>query len=289
MDRKGRSASLSVHDAPGGSVVDRRRQAVRLAGGQRGLVTHDQLLALGFHPRAIARAVRNGWLHPLHRGVYLVGHAVPPPLALELAALFYCGPTAALSHMTAAILWRILPSRSGPVELTVPDRRCRPRPTLRPHFASLPDQDVTTRQGLRLTTPARTLKDLRAALDLASLERVRDEAEVLGLVAPRTDRPGITRSEAERRLHTLLRRAGLPPTKTNTIVNGHEVDVLYAGAKLILEVDGYAFHRTRRAFERDRRRDAELIAAGYRVMRITWRQLTDEPEALIARVARSLP
>lgn len=102
------------------------------------------------------------------------------------------------------------------------------------------------------------------------------------------DGPSVTRSEAERRLLALLRRAQLKPSATNTKLAGHEVDVLFADQRLVVEVDGYAFHRTRAAFERDRRRDADLAAAGFRVVRVTWRALTNEPEAVLARLAGAL-
>jgi very-short-patch-repair endonuclease len=274
------------------SAVDSSARSIAsIAGRQRGVVTRSQLRQAGLSEAAISRQLGSGRLHLLHRGVYLVGHAVPPPLARELAALLACGPTAALSHQTAAAFWRILPSPDPTtVHVTVPDRRCRPRPGLRTHAHKLDPADTTTRHGLRLTTPARTLQDLTPLLDPAALERATNEAQVLGLQVPhRTDTPGLTRSEAERRLLDLLRRAGLPPTATNAKVAGHEVDVLYEEERLIVEVDGYAFHRTRAAFERDRRRDADLVAAGCRVMRVTWRQLCDEREALVVRLARSLP
>jgi very-short-patch-repair endonuclease len=74
----------------------------------------------------------------------------------------------------------------------------------------------------------------------------------------------------------------------NARVNHYEVDFLWREQRLIVEVDGYAYHGTRAAFERDRARDADLQARGYRVMRVTWRQLVDEPEALIARIAQAL-
>lgn len=96
------------------------------------------------------------------------------------------------------------------------------------------------------------------------------------------------RSEAERALLALLRRARLPPSATNVRVAGHEVDVLYRDQRLVVEMDGYAFHGTRAAFERDRRRDADLAAAGFRVVRVTWHQLTREPEALVAALAAAL-
>jgi very-short-patch-repair endonuclease len=263
--------------------------SARIAAKQRGLATRAQLRRGGLSDAAISRSIKAGRLHPLHRGVYLVGHAVPPPLALELAALLACGPTAALSHRTAGVLYRILPFWTGPIEITIPDRRCRPRPALRPYANQLDPTEVTTRHGLRLTSPARTLQDLATVLDPDSLERATNEAEVLRLVPVKPGKPGITREEAERRLLSLLHRSGLQPTKTNVRVCGHEVDALYEPARLIVEMDGYTFHRTRRAFEEDRRRDANLLAAGYRVMRVTWRQLTEEPEAFVVRLARSLP
>ena len=97
--------------------------------------------------------------------------------------------------------------------------------------------------------------------------------------------PAFTRSEAEARLLELLRRARLPLPEHNVIVDGHEVDMLWRGHGLVVEVDGYAYHSGRASFEHDRARDAEL---GLRVVRITWRQLNDEPEAVVARLARAL-
>lgn len=289
MDSSRQIATSTVQGGLAAAALDRRgRSVAALAARQRGLITRGQLLDAGMSARSIARRVTSGRLHSLHRGVYLVGHAVPPPLALELAALLACGPTAALSHRTAGVLYRVFPSWTGPVEVTIPDRRCRQRPRLRPYAKALLEKEVTIRHGLRLTTPARTLRDLATVLDPAQHQRATNEAEVLGLVPIRADKPGITRKEAERRLLALLQRSGLTPTKTNIKIENHEVDALFQDQRLIVEIDGYAFHRTRASFEKDRRRDADLLAAGYRVMRVTWRQLTEEPEALIARLAAAL-
>lgn len=266
--------------------MDRNLRVAQLAASQRGVITSQQLADLEVAPSSIRRKVAAGTLHRIHRGVYLLGHTAAAPLAMELAALLACGPTAALSHWTAAALYRILARIDGPIHVTVPDRRCRPRPGVQPHFAPLPDEEVMTTQGLKVTTPQRTLQDLRPFLDPAAYERAQNEAQVLHLIPRNQAEPGITRSQAERRLLTLLRRAGLPPTNTNTRIKGHEVDVLFQDQKLIVEVDGYAAHGTRLAFENDRRRDAQLTAAGYRVMRITWRQLTQEPEAVALDWAR---
>ena len=98
----------------------------------------------------------------------------------------------------------------------------------------------------------------------------------------------MTRSEAERTLVELIRRAGLPRPQTNTRIGRYEVDAAWPEERVALEVDGFAYHSTREAFERDRRKTADLAAAGWRVSRVTWRQLVDEREAVVARLARTL-
>jgi very-short-patch-repair endonuclease len=97
-----------------------------------------------------------------------------------------------------------------------------------------------------------------------------------------------TRSEAERRLLALVAQAGLPTPLSLRRVEGFEVDLLWPTHSLIVEFDGWSTHGHRHAFERDRRRDQALIAAGYRVIRVTWRQITDEPIALAVRIAQAL-
>ncbi|MDP9292908.1 MAG: endonuclease domain-containing protein [Actinomycetota bacterium] len=100
--------------------------------------------------------------------------------------------------------------------------------------------------------------------------------------------PVLTRSKAERRLLELIRAARLPEPETNVKLAGHEVDFLWRRHSLVVEVDGYAFHSSRSSFERDRRRDAELATRGIRVIRATWRQISDETEALVATLATAL-
>jgi very-short-patch-repair endonuclease len=108
------------------------------------------------------------------------------------------------------------------------------------------------------------------------------------LLLDRDDGPALTRSVAERKLLRMIRAASLPSPVVNARVGRYEVDFLWREQRLIVEVDGFAWHSSRRAFERDRARDAELQLAGYRVLRITWRQLTREPNAVIQRIARAL-
>jgi very-short-patch-repair endonuclease len=98
----------------------------------------------------------------------------------------------------------------------------------------------------------------------------------------------MTRSEAERRLLALIRRAGLPLPCTNVEVRGHEVDLYWPEQRLVVEFDGWAYHSTRAAFERDRLKDAEQQLAGERVIRVTHRQLARRPEELVARFATGL-
>ena len=100
--------------------------------------------------------------------------------------------------------------------------------------------------------------------------------------------PTLTRSEAERRMLALVRAADLPPPVVNARLGRYEIDFLWRSQRLVVEVDGYAYHANRRAFERDRERDAALAAAGYTVLRVTWRQLVGAPGAVVARIAAAL-
>jgi very-short-patch-repair endonuclease len=125
-------------------------------------------------------------------------------------------------------------------------------------------------------------------MSASGYERAAEQAEILGLVAPDVTVDGFTRSEAERRLKALCRRAQLPAPRTNAIVAGYEVDAYWPAHDLVVEVDGYGYHGTRQAFERDRRKDAALQTAGYRVVRITWRRLTTEPLAVSAQLGALL-
>jgi len=99
---------------------------------------------------------------------------------------------------------------------------------------------------------------------------------------------GFTRSDAERRVRALIRQGKLPQPETNVRLLGYEVDFLWRAERLVVEVDGMAFHGHRRAFERDRGRDQVLVAAGYRVIRVTRLQLEREPLAVLARIAQAL-
>jgi very-short-patch-repair endonuclease len=253
---------------------------VALAAAQHGVVTTSQLLDAGVGRRSIARRVEAGWLVPLHRGVFQVGPTTST-WGREMAAVLACGDGAVLSHQSAAAVWGF-GKRDRDVHVTTPAKR-RSRPGVRVHrTASL---DAAVQHGLPLTTPARTLRDLRTVLPANELDRAEEEAAILGLVLPRDEPVEFTRSEAERRLKALCKAAQLPAPRMNARVAGWEVDAFWPAQRLVVEVDGYRYHSSRQAFERDRRKDASLQAAGYRVIRITWRRLRYEACAVAAEIA----
>ncbi len=289
------------------------RAVGELAARQHGVVTRQQLGAAGMRRGAIAHRLREGRLHRLHRGVYLVGHPVRPPLAIETAALLACGKGAVLSHHPAGRLLAVLPPEGTEIDVTVAARDPGPLKGVRIHRARrLDPRDLTRRQGLPITAPARTLLDLAEVLAGLQLERALEEAlrrrvvsdkqlrallarspgrhgvAVLGALLDRREGPALTRSEAEARLLALVREARLPPAELNVHVGRFEVDFLWRDAGLVVEVDGYAYHSGPAAFERDRLRDAELQSLGLAVLRVNWRQIVDEPHALVARLVRAL-
>ena len=284
-----------------------------LAARQHGVVTRAQLLAAGIAPDTVRSRVRTRRLVPVHHGVYRVGPVVDPR-AREMAAALACGAGAVVSHYSGAALWERLPQRDGMlVDVTVPHHHRGRRPGLRVYrVRALPEEEVTVLDVIPITTPARTILDLAGvapprrveqALARAIREALTTPAEVLGLLARHPRRPGgpllrallereggpaFTRSEAEERFLALVRKAGLPEPELNVDVGGHEVDFLWRRERLVVEVDGFEFHSSRDRFENDRRRDADLFGLGLRVVRVTWRHITEELEATLVRVTRAL-
>jgi very-short-patch-repair endonuclease len=272
---------------------------MEVAARQHGVVTTADLAAAGIGARGVARRLADGWLRRLHRGVFLVG-PLHGARTKEMAAVLACGSGAALSHCSAAALWGMTRPWLGPLEVTVTEGASRGCAGIRVHrVQSVDPRDTRRREGVPTTSPARTLLDIAALVTSAQLSRALEEAQVQRLVTARQvaalllrsggrrgaaalrealqnqHDPSLTRSEAERRLLEQIRAAGLPQPKTNQVVLGYEVDFVWPELKLIVEVDGYAFHSSRAAFERDRRRDARLTAAGYRVVRLTYAQVLD--------------
>ena len=225
-----------------------------------------------------------------------------------MAAVLAAGPHAVLSHRSAAALWL---RRSDRIEVTVPSDRLRPG--IQVYRERLPADERTIERRIPVTTTSRTLFDLAAVVPQAQVERALKEAEVQQLADtlslpdlltrhPRSRgsrtiksildrRAPLTRSELEVRFLSFVERSGLrrPEVNVPLLVDGRwiECDCLWREARLIAELDGFAAHGTFAAFQADRGRDRALQARGWRLVRITWAQLRDEPEA-IARDLRAL-
>jgi very-short-patch-repair endonuclease len=306
-------------DARGLCVGMRRQSSTRLdermrllASRQHGVVSRRQLLDAGFGPRAIDRRVESGVLRRLHRGVYLVG-PLAPPLAGEMAATLVCGDHAWLSHPTAGHLWSLTPYLPKPRLIHVTVTRGDPRRRgVRAHRTRhLPKDETTTFKGIPITTPARTLLDLAPRLNPRQLERSLAEgirtnrlrpSTLTPLLARHPGRPGVpalrrllesgdpafTRREAEERFLALVREAELPPPEANASLGPYEIDFLWRDERLAVEIDSWTFHGDRHAFEADRRRDADLASWGFRVIRVTWRQMEETPTAVVARLASAM-
>jgi very-short-patch-repair endonuclease len=296
--------------------ADLYHAAVQLARRQHGVVTRQQLLELGVSPGVVKRWRREGRLCVVHRGVYLVG-AVMPPWAAERAALLACGPDAVLSHWTAArMLGLPVPGnvQSDVVYVTIPvSGGCRRARVRAYRSGRLNAAEVQRLHDMPVTTTSRTLLDLAvplardgsrrrleqlvaAAFDQrltteARLRQVLDRhasrrgAGLLRLILDQAGGPRLARSEAEEELLRLIRAGRLALPRTNARVAGREVDFLWQQERLVVEVDGYAWHSSRNRFENDRDRDAALAAAGFTVLRVTWRRIADEPLVVVARIA----
>jgi very-short-patch-repair endonuclease len=281
-----------------------------LAKRQHGVVTWAQLLDIGLGPHGIAERLRTGRLHRIHRGVYALSPARLRPEGYWLAAVLACGPGAVLSHRSAASLWEIRPSAAQAIDVTVPSRSGRKRRRgIKVHRSSrLTAAEVGTRDGIPVTTIARTLLDLADVLPTQALKRAIDEVEyrrrfdltaVHAVVEANPGRRGAklldlvtepaqrTRSDLEDDFLAFCRRHRLPRPDVGATIGGYEVDFIWPHAHLIVETDGLAAHRTRRAFEDDRKRDRRTLRAGYRTVRLTDRALRDD-ESEVAEALREL-
>jgi very-short-patch-repair endonuclease len=281
-----------------------------LAERQHGVVSRTQLLELGLARGAIAHRMELGRLRPVQRGVYTIGHRLLGRDGRWMAAVLACGRGAVLSHHSAAALWGM--RQSSRIEITTRTAH-RMKKQVIVHRATLRDDERTTHRGIPTTTVPRTLLDLSAVVHLDDLRSALRQAEQLRLSDPLslTDlaeryprRPGlpairtlleeasigtrIIRSELEERFQAFLLNAGLPLPRTNQRIEGYEVDCVWPEQRLIVELDGHATHSPTYAFESDRARDRRLEAAGWRVIRITWRQLHEEPDLVEADLRRLL-
>jgi very-short-patch-repair endonuclease len=285
----------------------------RLARDGHGAVSRAALLHAGVAEHRIDARVCSGRLRVVHRGVYEVrGMATAnSPLA---AALLACGERSAIAGASAALLW-CLPGCRAPdgVEVLVENaHRRRTTGIIARRVRAFVEGEITLHHGIRVTTPARTLLDLAPRLTARALEQaiaqaeraeVMTRADLVALIDRRplhrgsravravllSDAPlAMTRSPAEEIVLRHLRSTSLPQPEVNAPLLGMEVDFLWRQQRFVLEVDGYRHHGSVRAYHADRRRDAVLVANSYRFMRITWKQITEEPVATMVALAQAL-
>jgi len=286
-----------------GSLLDPDRRIAALAASQHGPVARRQLHDIGLSAQHIAYRIEVGRLIRVHRGVYAVGHPVLTREGRWMAAVLTCGELAVLSHGDAAAHWELTPARGARIHVTTPSRggRAPDRGRIRLHrVGTLTADETTLHAGIPVTTPSRTLLDLATVLREQALEDAVSQADRLGLfdlVAVRRvldahprqhGTPALrrlldrlagtgateTRSPLEVALLQLCRDHGLPAPAANVPLAGFIVDFHWPGTDLIVETDGYTYHRMPTAFETDRDRDQVLTLAGYRVVRFTYNQVT---------------
>lgn len=289
----------------------RHEPLLELATRQHGVVSTRQLARLGYTRSSASKANGVGRLRRLHRGVYAVGHERLTWHSRCMAVVLAVRPSVA-SHLSAGWLWGLLRYRPERIEVTAPTPR-RPRRGFTVHHARLPSAEIGDVDEIPVTSLARTQLDLATVLSPGRLSRAFERAEELELLdvvaleellARTPHHPGaaalrdalaiyrpeaaFTRSGLERRFLELIRDAGLPEPAMNFFVAGQELDAYWEAERFAVELDTFETHGTREAFERDHRRDDDLLLADIESIRVTGPRLDQEPEATIERVAAHL-
>jgi hypothetical protein len=280
------------------------------AARQHGVVSHEQLVEAGLSTSGVRRRVAAGWLHREHVGVYAVGHAGLTQRGRWMAAVLAGGDEAVLSHRSAGALWGLC--LDAQPEITVPGRKRHSVPGLRLHAGAIRPGETLRVDGIRVTKVGRTLLDLAevltvdelvSAIDKATNSRRLGRTTMSSVIKASPGRRGLkplrrallitrpqdvlTRSELERRALRLIAQAGLPAPEVNARLHGYEVDLLWRADRLVVELDGREHHE--HAFERDRRRDADLLSRGWRTLRLTWRQVVNNPAWIVRVISGCAP
>lgn len=274
----------------------------RVARRQHGVVSLSQLTDLGFTVDGVGQLARVGRLHRVHRGVYALGPASLSPPGNRIAAVLACGPGSLLAFRSAGSHLELAANSSSLVDVMTP-RQARRRGIRAHALPALTAADRIVRDGIPCTSVARTLLDLAAA-GTTDVRPALEQAEALGefdlrafaevlernaghrgarrlrdALAAMTGPGPRFRSEFERRFRPICRAAGMGEPLINEVVRlpdgPLEVDYLWPDLRLVVECDGYEFHRSRRDFRNDRRRDRRLAAAGIHCLRYVWEDLDD--------------
>lgn len=266
------------------------REIAQVASAQHGVVTHRQLVALGMSRNAISARARRGSLHRLHQGVYAVGHRATSREARWLAAVLACGEGAALSHRSAAVHWGLLKPAAGAVHVSthVRNGRGRRRGIVLHRSRSLRPGMVARRLGIPVTTPARTIEDLRRIAPGWEVRRATRQAEFLKLPLGPAIRTDGSRSDLETDFLALCERHRLPRPEVNVRVGRLTVDFLWRAERVAVETDFYEYHRGRQAFRDDRARELELRRHGLAVRRYSEEQVNEHAAAVMADLRDAL-
>jgi len=300
------------------------RLALELSSSRHGVVSRHQLMAHGTPARTIAGAISRSHLFPVFPGVYLVGRPDLTRNGLLTAALMAAGEGAVLGMRAAATVWGFL-DQPNPVDVLRSrggrnQRAClrvegeRSWPCLVIHQPrDLPPSELTVSNGLALTTPARTLLDIAAILPARKFSRAFLEADRLQLlddqalaqcaertqgrkggglfkamVQRRVPNIGEARSLLEAIILDLVDRQLILAPQVNRTTNAYRPDFRWSKQGVLVEADGYEFHRGREAFENDVLRANRLRAEGWTVLRFTWRMVTERPDEVATMIRRTL-
>jgi hypothetical protein len=266
------------------------------------VIDNAELWACGLSRDSVMRRCRSGLLREVHPGVYAWGHDGLTWRGRCLAAVKACGPDAALSHYAAAALWRLVEiDESRPIDVTIPMRGPRRIPGIAIHRTRIPFE-LMRLDGIPVTTPARALLDLAAVASYDLTRRAvreamaRKRASIRELTAVRGRKGGKhltriladgytpTRSELEDAVLDLIERGGIVKPLINQRNHARVPDFRWAEQRLIVEADGAAWHDHKLAREDDVERQAELEAAGFRVLRVTWKQVIAQPAQTLKRL-----
>ncbi|HLM10374.1 MAG TPA: type IV toxin-antitoxin system AbiEi family antitoxin domain-containing protein [Thermoleophilaceae bacterium] len=280
-----------------------------MASRAHGVVTRAELLDAGLTPKEIKWRVRTGLLIPLYRGVYRVGHVAPSVEADYMAAVKACGDGALLSGRAAGWIEGLIRGRPpkpeviAPTERRIPGLRCRRARKLDP-------RDHTTHKGIPVTTVAKTTVDLAATLPYPALARAFHEAGIRHQITPEdieevlTRKPNakrakqlraiiwgdseVTLSRLEDRFIELLKADRLDLPVTNRPAGGRYVDCRWPEHTLTVELDSYTYHRSRHAWEEDRKRERQARARGDDFRRFTWGDVFERPAATLREMRVAL-
>jgi hypothetical protein len=288
------------------------QKMANLAARQYGIVTRDQLTALGYTDRMVDHALQIGRLQAWHQDVFAVGHGGLSRHGLCKAAVMFRGEGALISFQSAIWLWGMEEKLEIPVNVSVRGKG-RPQGAIGLHHCpALRDEDFATTERLPVTSVPRTLLDYASTAKRYRLEMAIDRADRLDLLdPPAVDRmldevrghrgrgplakaltiyreAGFTRSGGEMKMLAVLADAGIQRPAVSSSVEGHELDFYWEQERFGVELDGWEQHRGSRSLEEDRKREDDLALAGISTIRVTGTRLKHEPGEVAERIAAHL-